>query len=99
MTKTGSNRLRYSNTIEPAPSRFTNEGKDYAAWAKRADANKPPRIGTRIHGMHDHCLDYSGTVTTHTPNGFTVEFSDGKTMDYGMSTQGDYWKTEKGTWK
>lgn len=37
MTLTGSNRLAYSQNIETAPSRFTNNGDDYRAWAERAD--------------------------------------------------------------
>ncbi|WP_255521619.1 hypothetical protein [Frondihabitans sp. VKM Ac-2883] len=36
MTTTGENRVRYSSTIEAAPSRFT-EPDAYAAWFQRAD--------------------------------------------------------------
>ncbi|MGO1570912.1 MAG: hypothetical protein ACTJFR_04440 [Canibacter sp.] len=39
MTTTGINRQNYSQQFETAPSRFTNLGKDYRAWAKRADAH------------------------------------------------------------
>jgi hypothetical protein len=36
MTTTGENRTRYSTTVEPAPSRFSNPAA-YAAWTHRAD--------------------------------------------------------------
>lgn len=41
MTQTGINRQKYAEThraTDPRPSRFASEGRDYAAWAARADA-------------------------------------------------------------
>lgn len=41
MTNAGENRERYAREHrhdDPRPSRFTNEGRDYRAWAERADA-------------------------------------------------------------
>lgn len=37
MTRTGTNRAQYAATVEPSPSRFANEGRDYRDWAARAD--------------------------------------------------------------
>lgn len=37
-TTTGENRENYAATVEPRPSRFDNEGKEYRAWSERADA-------------------------------------------------------------
>ena len=36
---TGQHRAKYSILVETQPSRFTNEGRDYSEWAKKADAH------------------------------------------------------------
>ena len=36
-TALGAARDRYSTEVEGRPSRFTNQGKDYQAWAERAE--------------------------------------------------------------
>ncbi len=38
-TTTGENRNKYANAHpdDPRPSRFSNQGRDYRAWAERAD--------------------------------------------------------------
>lgn len=41
MTSTGAKRQGYAAThadTDPRPSRFANQGRDYSAWAARADA-------------------------------------------------------------
>ena len=37
LTETGKQRSFYSHNVEPHPSRFANEGRDYKEWAARAD--------------------------------------------------------------
>lgn len=61
MTRTGANRNRYANqhaTTDPRPSRFTNDGQDYTAWAARADAWAElnpatflPDLPDKVHGL------------------------------------------------
>jgi hypothetical protein len=38
MTQIGISRLHYSAFVEIAPSRFSNAGLTYKAWASRADS-------------------------------------------------------------
>lgn len=41
LTPTGERRARYAQafrTVDPRPSRFSNQGSNYRAWAQRADA-------------------------------------------------------------
>ena len=52
-TAAGARRDRYA-AIEPRPSRFANNGRDYRAWAARADS---ACLGCLDPHNHPHAFD------------------------------------------
>lgn len=47
-TIVGERREHYVATVEARPSRFSNEGRDYRAWAQRADDWAQQQIMGRV---------------------------------------------------